>query len=60
MEPTCDPILLEPQGLKPFLIFLDSTLDDDSNSCADPIVDQYGNSIEFGEEQVWIPDLSLL
>ncbi len=39
LEQTADPIMIEPQGKNPFLIFVDNTLDDDHNSAQDPIVD---------------------
>ena len=29
IEPTAEPIIIEPQGLNPFLVFFDSTLEDD-------------------------------
>ena len=32
LEPTAEPVMIEPQGQAPFLIYCDNTLDEDSSS----------------------------
>ena len=46
MDATAEPFMLEPQGHRPFLIFVDMTLEDDNNNSADLLVDQYGNQLK--------------
>ena len=63
MEETAEPALLEPQGHNPFLVFVDTSMDDDSvASASDPIVDQYGNVVQnpLTNAKEWRPDLELL
>ena len=53
-------MLLEPQGKNPFVVFVDSTIDDDKlASDSDPIVDELGNQINQAPRE-WRPDLDLL
>ena len=48
LDQTTDPCLIEPQGLNPFLVFLDNSVEDEKPP---PLLDQYGIVIDDPQPQ---------